>query len=94
MKKIFKKIIINFIDEIIKNITENLHALPYSIKCICKIISELLVQKFGPINLQEKNIFLSKFLFGKLILPYLLNPNIELYMNNFLSENTLKSLKK
>ena len=87
-------IVINFIDEIIKNITENLNALPYSIKCICKIISELLVQKFASINLHEKTIFLSKFLFGKLLLPYLLNPNSELYMSNFLSENTLKSLKK
>ena len=87
-------IVINFIDEIIKNITENLNALPYSIKCICKIISELLSEKFASINLHEKTIFLSKFLFGKLLLPYLLNPNIELYMNNFLSENTLKNLKK
>ena len=87
-------IVTNFIDEIIKNITDNLHALPYSIKCICKIISELLVKKFAPNNIQTKNTFLSKFLFGKILLPYLLNPNIELYMSNFLSNNTLINLKK
>ena len=86
-------IIVNFIDEIIKNISDNLNSIPYSIKCISKIIIELIHKKFPKINILERNSFIAKFFFGKILIPFLQNPNYELFMNHFISENTLQNLK-
>ena len=86
-------IVINFIDKIIKNILNNFHLVPYSIKCLCRIISELITQKFPTINVPDKNAFIAKFFFGKLLLPILENPGVEAFVNNFISENTSDNLK-
>jgi hypothetical protein len=86
-------IVINFIDKIIKNILNNFHLVPYSIKCLCRIISELITQKFPTINVPDKNAFIAKFFFGKLLLPILENPGVEAFVNNFISENTSVNLK-
>ena len=67
--------------------------MPYSIKCLCRIISELITQKFPTINVPDKNAFIAKFFFGKLLLPILENPGVEAFVNNFISENTSVNLK-
>ena len=54
-------IIIKFIDQILKNILENYHLLPYSIKCLCKIIL-LLVEKKFPMNQKKMLLWQSSFL--------------------------------
>ena len=46
--------LINFLDSIFDTIVENLDLLPFSIKCICKMISILLERKFPNINEIEK----------------------------------------
>mgnify|MGYP003571309309 CR=1 FL=1 len=87
-------IIINFIDQIIKNILENFHLLPYSVKCLCKIILLLVEKKFPTISELEKYAFVAKFFFGKLLVPFLENPGVEAFINNFIiSQNTLNNLK-
>ena len=92
MNKFF--IIKNFLDKFISSLKQHLNILPYYVKCICKIISVLIQNKFGNINLVKKHIFISKFFYKKLIMPILVNPEIELLINNFIiSGNTLQSLK-
>ena len=87
-------IIIKFIDQIINNIIENFHLLPYSVKCLCKIILLLVEKKFPTISESEKNAFVAKFFFGKLLVPFLENPGVEAFINNFIiSRNTLNNLK-
>jgi len=86
--------VISFINSIIENILNNLHILPYSVKCLCKIISLLITKKFPKINKYEKNAFIAKFFFGKLLIPILQNPAIEAFINNFIiSKNTSNNLE-
>ena len=85
-------IVINFLDQIIKNILGNFHLVPYSIKCLCRTISEFITQKFPSITGPEKNVFIAKFFFGKLLIPILINPGVEAFVNNFISENSLHNL--
>ena len=85
---------ISFINTIIDKILNNFHLLPYSVKCLCKVISILITNKFPSISEHEKNAFIAKFFFGKLLTPILKNPGIEAFINNFiLSKNTLNNLK-
>ena len=84
----------SIIDSIIDNLIKNLHLLPYSVKCLCKIISSLIVKKFPTIYENEKNAFVAKFFFGKLLIPILNNPGIEAFIDSFIiSKNTLSNLK-
>ena len=80
--------VIKFIDVLMTTIFENLDLLPYSIRCICKIISSLLDKKFQNISLIEKNIFISQFFLNKLFLPMLINPAIGAFINNYIISNT------
>ena len=83
----------DFIDKFISILKNNLIILPYHIKCFCKIISVLLQKKFPDINISLKNSFISKFLYNKIIGPILVNPEMELLLNNFIiSGFTLNNL--
>ena len=86
--------VINFIDQLIEEISKNYYLLPYSVKCLCKIISKLISKKFPNIGNTEKCAFVGDFFFGKLFLPILQNPGVEAFINNFIiSENSLWNLK-
>ena len=83
-----------YVEDIIKNLITNLHLLPYSIKSLCKIISILIKKKFKNINEIQKNAYISRFFFGKLLLPILSNPATNALISEFIiSENTLHNLK-
>ena len=85
--------VITFINSIIDKMLDNFHLLPYSIKCLCKIISILITKKFPSINETKKNSFIAKFFFGKLFVPILKNPTLEVFISNFIiSENTINNL--
>ena len=87
-------IIKNFLDKFISSIEQNLDILPYYVKCICKIISVLMQKKFNDISIVKKNMFISRFFYMKLISPILVNPEIELLINNFIiSGFTLPNIK-
>ena len=79
---------INFINPLINNIFENLDLFPYSIRCVCQMISLLLTKKFKNITNFEKNVFISQFILNKLFLPMLVNPAIGAYINNYIISNT------
>ena len=80
--------VINFVNSLINTIMENLDLLPYSIRCICKIISSLLEKKFKNITLIEKNIFISQFFLNKIFLPIFISPTSGAYINNYIISNT------
>ena len=86
-------IVINFLDQIIDNLLNHFHLIPYSIKCLCRIISEQITKKFPSISTPDKNAFIANFFFGKLLIPILLNPGVEAFVNNFISENSLFNLQ-
>ena len=88
----FMKVII-IIKEIFNKLLNDLHLLPYSIKCICKIILLLIRKKFPKITATEENAFISKFFFCKLFVPIFKNPSIGALINNFIiSGNTIHNL--
>ena len=80
----------NFITTLFDNLNNEV-IIPYSIKCICKMISCLIKKKFNSLPSSEVDNFISAFLFGKLILPILSNPDInELGCNAIISLYTRK----
>ena len=68
------KNVTEFIDALLTNL-ENDTFIPYSIKVICKFIYILMQKKFKNINKYELNNFVGRFLFDKLILPIISNPD-------------------
>ena len=84
---------VNFLESIYESFIENLDLLPFSIKCICKIISILLEKRFPNINEIEKFSFISKFIFNNLLVPVLINPTRGALINNYIiSNNTLYNM--
>jgi hypothetical protein len=84
----------SFINSLLNSLLNNFHLLPYSVKCLCKIISILIKKKKPSINESERNVFIAKFFFGKLLFPILNDPGKEALINNFIiSKNTLDNLK-
>ena len=77
-----------FIDKFILILKNDLDIIPYSIKCFCKIINVLIQKKFPDINSSQKNAFISKFFFKKIIKPILANPSLELLINDFIISGT------
>ena len=68
--------------------------MPYSIKCICKIISILIKNKFKNIKKTEENGFISKFFLGKLLIPIISLPSFNALISDFvISGNTIKNIE-
>ena len=87
-------IIINLIDKLFQNLLNNLYLLPYSIKCICKMIFHLIQKKFNSFNKIHQYSFISKFFFGKLFKPIFQNPGLGALINTYIiSTTTLKNLE-
>ena len=86
---------INLINGLLKNLLDNLYLLPYSIKCICKIIFSLIDKNFKEFNTFHKNAFISKFFFEKLFSPIFQNPALGALINSFIiSTQTIKNLEE
>ena len=86
---------ISIIDRLLNNLISNIHFLPYSIKCINKIIAILINKKFPNIPTFQKNSFIAKFFFGKLFFPIFGNPVISALINDFIiSDNTILNISK
>ena len=84
---------VNFLDSIYESFIENLDLLPFSIKCICKIISILLEKRFPGINEIQKFSFISKFVFNNLLFQVLINPTRGALINNYIiSNNTMYNM--
>ena len=90
----FMKVII-IIKDIFNKLLSDLHLLPYSIKCLCKIILILIRKKFPDILACEVNAFFAKFFFCKLFAPIFKEPSTGALINNFIiSKITLSNLNK
>ena len=83
--------VIKILDELISSFLKYLYLLPYSVKCICKMIFILVKKKFPELSLAEYNAFISKFFFDKLFSPVLENPGTWALINNFIISGVTKS---
>jgi hypothetical protein len=87
------QLIKDFVDSIIKSLLDNTSTIPYTLRCICKIIKVLIDRKFPDISKYEKNALIGEFIFGKCILPILINSDINAVItSSILSANTKKCL--
>ena len=85
--------IISFLEQLTEDLMKNILLLPNSIKYICKIISILIKKKFNNITKIEENVFISKFLIGKLLIPILSFPSYNAYISDFIiSRNTINNI--
>ena len=86
--------VINIIEELFKSLLGNLPLLPYSIKCLCKMISILIKKKFHGLSNTEENSFVAKFFFCKLFAPIFKNPATHALINKYLiSRKTIHNLE-
>lgn len=86
--------VINIIEELFKSLLGNLPLLPYSIKCLCKMISILIKKKFHGLSNIEENSFVAKFFFCKLFAPIFKNPATHALINKYLiSRKTIHNLE-
>ena len=82
--------VIECINKIFENLKNNIHLVPYSLKCFCKIISILIKKKFPNITITQKNAFIGKFFFKIMFSPTFKNPSIEaLIIDLIISRNTI-----
>ena len=85
-------LVTKFITELLDNL-ENNKIMPYSIKVICKFIFTLLTKKFKNISKIQCNLLVNRFLFDKLLLPVIQNPDInDTGKNMIITLNTRKNL--
>ena len=86
--------IVESINLLFKSLLDHTSVIPYSIKCICKIIYSLLQKKFPNIKRLQLNAFMSRFLFNKLLLPFLENPIFGALINEYMiSPETVTNIK-
>lgn len=79
----------DFVDNILYNLLNNISTIPYAIRCICKLISELITRKFPKLNVVERNAFIGEFLFDKCLIMLLSNPDYNAIVTySFLSDKT------
>ena len=87
---------IHIISLIIDPLITNAHLIPYSVKCICKIISMLIEKYFKNIIKADRNSFIAKFIFDRLLFPILEDPATEALISNFIithqSKTNLKTI--
>ena len=82
--------IINLINKLMENLLKDLYLLPYSVKCICKIIFLLITKKFNNIKETQKNAFIAKFFFNKLFAPIFENPGLGASIDDIIISETTK----
>lgn len=82
------------IDLIIQSLIDKITTIPYTLRCICKIIYLLISKKFNKISNYERNAFIGEFIFGKCILPILINSDINaIITTTILANNTRQCLR-
>ena len=80
--------VIKIIDGLFDNLINNIYLIPYSVKCICKIILTLIKKGNPKISIMEQNKLISRFFFYKLFLPVFRNPGYGALINNFIISGT------
>ena len=80
------------IDILIQAIIDKITTVPYTVRCICKIISVLLDKKFPLLSKYLRNSFIGKLIFDKCIFPVLNLENKNVIGNIIFSPDTQKCL--
>ena len=75
---------IEIIKEIFNLLNQNMHLVPFSIKCVCRIISILVKRKFKDISKVELNAFIGQFFFQKLFSPICRKPDYNALITSFI----------
>ena len=102
-KKVLEKLVKNAmkIEELLKllmtNLLENLTGIPYTIKCICKMIDVLITRKFRQLKAKltplDQMMYCFTFFFDTLIIPILSNPDFNgIVTKNIISPSTKRNL--
>ena len=82
-----------FLNKVLENFISNYRIIPYAIKCVSKIILQLVNNKFPDANEIQKNLFISKFLYKTLMFPIFQKPDINALINDYIiSNNTLYNM--
>ena len=82
------------IDSLIQSLINKTETIPYTVRCICKVISLLLHQKFPLLFNYLRNSFIGKFIFDKCIFPVLSLQNKNVLEPRIISPNTKKCLNE
>ena len=82
----------DMVDNIIQALIDKLTSIPYTIRCICKIISIFVQKKFPLLPKYLQNAFIGKFIFHKWIFPVLSLQNKSVLENMIYNPNTQKCL--
>jgi hypothetical protein len=80
----------DIIQELFNILNQNMHLVPFSVKCICKIISMLIKKKFTNITKVELNAFIGQFFFGKLFIPMFKNADYNALITSFIISKRTK----
>ena len=80
------------VDNIIQALIDKLTSIPYTVRCICKIISYFIQKKFPSLPKYLQNAFIGKFIFDKWIFPVLSLENKSVVENKIYNINTQKCL--
>ena len=87
-------IVIDCINQLISDIQSNVSSFPYSLKCICKIISVLIQRKFPNLTTREKISYIGRYIFTTIFIPLLNEPSKELLLTRYLIfDNTENNAK-
>ena len=90
--------VIEIIDKILDKLNNSIDSLPFSIKCICKIISILIEKKYPKEIKVKRNRFLINFFFQCLFYSILMHPSEYAFINEYIitdsiSNNLLEIMK-
>ena len=80
------------VDSIIQSLIDKITSIPYTVRCISKLISLLISKKFPLLPKYLQNAFIGKFIFNKCIFPVLSLENKNVVENIIFSSNTKKCL--
>ena len=80
------------INYLLQSMIDKISTIPYTIRCICKIIYLLISQKFPKLPKFYLNAFIGKFFFSKYIFPVLSLENKNIMDNRIFSSNTKKCI--
>ena len=80
------------IDFLLQSLIDKMSTIPYTVRCICKIIYLLISKKFPLLPKYIRNSFVGKFIFEKSIFPVLSLENKNIMENKILSSSTKNCL--
>ena len=84
--------IIDLLDIFFTNLIKNIDMLPYSIKCLCKIISILINKNFSTETCLDKLAYFNIFFFDVLLINIIDDPSNNTFTNEFLIEEKTKNI--